>query len=132
MQDELESVRVVVIDGDEHNREILAITLKLHGARVMVADSLKEAVAVLDSDCPDVLLCSIGAPPIDGLQLIRIVRARDESRGGQVPALAIGFEPESAIRSLVLANGYQEYLKRPYRYQRLIAVVGLLAGRAVD
>src|SRR5213076_1680000 len=81
----LTGVEVLVVDDDADARDLVAAVLVRSGARVRTASSVDEAVERLRERRPDVLLSDIGLPSQDGYELIRRVRALDES----LPAAAL-------------------------------------------
>ena len=60
----------------------------------------------------------------------KTIRARAESRGGSVPALALTAYASEVDRERALAAGYQQHLAKPVDPQSLVAVIAALAGRA--
>ena len=72
---------------------------------------------------PDVLVCDIGLPDMDGYEFIRRVRALEPAQGGAIPALAVtAFAlPEDRIQAL--RAGYQAHIAKPVRPADLIAIV---------
>ena len=99
---ELRGTRVLVVDDDADNREMLALLLEHSGAVVVTADCAAEALRVLESE-PEhersqVLISDIGLPGEDGFSLLRKVRTLTRSRGGDIPAIALtGYGPHEDI-----------------------------------
>ena len=86
--------RILVVDDDAGNRETLTELLGLSGHDVVPAESGKDALArVAASDRPfDVALVDLAMPDMDGVQLARLLRARD---GAVRIALVTGWEPSA-------------------------------------
>jgi DNA-binding response OmpR family regulator len=61
----------------EDARELIAMILRMAGANVQTASSVREALQHPDASHPDVLLADIGMPGADGSALIREVRRRE-------------------------------------------------------
>src|SRR6202035_783486 len=68
---ELRGTRVLVVDDDADNREMLAMILEYSGALVATADSAAEAMCVLERERSQVLISDIGLPDEDGFSLLR-------------------------------------------------------------
>jgi CheY-like chemotaxis protein len=95
----------------------------------LTAGSAAEALELVRTHRPDVLVCDIGMPGEDGYSLIRKVRALGAENGGAVPSAALTAyaRPEDRVKA-VLA-GFQMHLAKPVEPAELIATVASLAGR---
>ncbi|MGH7322426.1 MAG: response regulator [Candidatus Rokuibacteriota bacterium] len=126
---ELAGMRVLLVEDDEDGRVSLAMLLEKCGARVTAAASAAEALAVLDREIPDVLVSDIGMAGEDGYTLIRKVRDRPATRGGQLPAVALtGYAGEQDAER-ARAAGYQGHLPKPIRLGELTATLIRLTSR---
>ena len=85
---DLEGVHVLVVEDTDDYRELLRMALEYCGALVTTAASAEEAKRILDSIRPHVLVSDIGMPD-DGLELIREVKAVAQTKGLNIPAIAI-------------------------------------------
>lgn len=70
----LEGLRVLLVEDNEDTQLLLTFLLEDSGADVAVTASAYEALAVLEQTQPDILLCDIGLPEIDGCTLMRKIR----------------------------------------------------------
>jgi CheY-like chemotaxis protein len=117
--DKLHNVRALIVDDDEDALELLSLVLESAGASTTPARCAQDA---LNATGPfDVIISDIGMPKMDGYELIRRMRSRDE--GGPTPALALTAftRPEDAKRAL--AAGYQEHLTKPVDVDELVDAV---------
>ena len=123
-------VKVLVVDDEPDARALVKRLLEDCEGRVVTAGSASDAVHLVRTERPDVLLCDIGMPGEDGYSLIRRVRALGPEHGGQVPAAALTAyaRPEDRVRAT--AAGFQTHLAKPVEPAELIATVASLAGRA--
>jgi signal transduction histidine kinase/ActR/RegA family two-component response regulator len=126
----LEGLSVLVVDDDEDARELQHMVLTGAGARVVLAASADEALTLLRSERPDVLVSDIGMPGKDGHVLIREVRRMTEAEGGRIPAIAVTAFARAEDRTRSLLYGYQVHLAKPVDRRELIAAVASLVGRA--
>jgi CheY-like chemotaxis protein len=124
----LDGVRVLLVDDSPDILYMLkTVIFEKSGAEVITAVSVKDALKVFESYCPDVLISDIEMPDQDGYELIRQVRGRGADRGGEIPAAALtGSVSESYVRAL--ASGFQLCLGKPIEPDALIAVIVTLAG----
>lgn len=125
----LNELRVLVVDDNADTREMMALFLGVEGARVVTAGDANEALSALEAERIDVLVCDIGLPEIDGLALLRTVRARPTERGGLTPAIAVTGYSERDMRDRIMAAGYQMHVVKPVEPSRL---VDLIAGIATE
>jgi PAS domain S-box-containing protein len=125
----LEGVRVLAVDDDADARQLLTGILRRCGAQVLAAASASEALELLGTFCPHVLLSDIGMPGGDGYALIRQVRALPEERGGRTPAAALTAYAGAEDRARVLDSGFQTHVAKPVEPAELANVVARLAGR---
>jgi CheY-like chemotaxis protein len=125
--DALQGTRVLVVDDEADARDLLTAVLEHHGATVVSAGSVDEALAGLALGQPEVVVSDIGMPVADGYELARRLRALDDLAGRNTPALALtGFaRPEDGARAL--AAGFTALLAKPVDPARLVEMIARLA-----
>jgi CheY-like chemotaxis protein len=124
---ELRGTRVLVVDDDADNREMLAMVLQHSGAVVATADSAAEALRVLERERFQVLILDIGLPDEDGYGLLRKVRLLSKACGGDIPAIALTGYSRHEERGQALAGGFQAHLTKPVELDAmLVAIVRVL------
>lgn len=124
----LQGIKVLVVDDDPDAQELARRLLENQDAKVTLAGSAKEALALLSSVRPDVLLSDIGMPEMDGYELIKRVRQRDPEHGGLTPAAALTAFTRSEDSQAAILAGYQEHLAKPAEPAHLIHTIARLAG----
>jgi CheY-like chemotaxis protein len=85
----LDHVSVLLVEDDADNRDVLRRLLERHHASVAAVGSALEALELLTTMKPQILVSDIGLPEIDGYELIRRVRQLDPASGGRIPAIAL-------------------------------------------
>ncbi len=123
---DLAGVRVLVVDDEADARELAECILRDAHADVASAASAVEALRVLDSARPDVLVSDIGMPEVDGFDLLARLRARGPGQGGDLPALALTAFARPEDRQRALDSGFQGYLVKPLEPAALLAAVARL------
>jgi PAS domain S-box-containing protein len=126
---DLTGIKVLVVDDQTDARELLARVLAECNAQVLTAGNAEEALALIESERPDVLVSDIGMPDVDGYELLRRVRALDASRGGKTPAIALTAFARSEDRTRALRAGFLVHVAKPVEPTELIATVASVAGR---
>jgi CheY-like chemotaxis protein len=117
---------VLVVDDEAEARELLGVVLQGAGAEVQLAPSAAEALELLNSAVPDVLVSDIGMPFVDGYALIAEVRAR----GLSMPAIALTAYGRSEDKARALAAGFQLHVSKPVLPSQLLGLVETLARHA--
>jgi PAS domain S-box-containing protein len=126
---DLSGVRVLTVDDEEEARRLVREVLEVAGATVDTAGSGPEALEILRSTPPDVLIADLGMPRMDGLNLIRQVRQHPDSRVREIAAAALTAYARSEDRTLALQSGFQLHLAKPIEPAELMAAVAALARR---
>jgi signal transduction histidine kinase/DNA-binding NarL/FixJ family response regulator len=116
--------RVLVVDDERTNREILIEMLEPLGFLIEEAANASEARAVMARQVPDVVLLDLRMPGDDGFVLAREWRARRTLLGGKVLALSASVLPEQQADAM--AAGCDAFLAKPFRVEQLLRVMGSL------
>src|SRR5205085_1881991 len=124
---ELADVRVLVVDDDPASRHILVTILNRCRAEVRTAMNGTEALTLLQSWRPDVIVSDIDMPGMDGIELIRHLRKR--SNLARIPAAALIAYTRLEDRLRALSAGFQMHLTKPVEPAELMAVIASLTGR---
>ncbi len=129
---DLSGITVLVIDDESDARDLIRRVLEDSGARVATAGSAEEGLALIETESPQVLVSDIGMPGTDGFELLRMVRALGQGRGGDLPAIALTAFARSEDRVRALRAGYRVHLSKPVDPSELIATVASVAGRVSE
>jgi CheY-like chemotaxis protein len=97
------------------------------GAEVALAGSADEAMMLIESFGPDIMVSDVGMPDQDGYDLIRRVRARVAAK--TLPAVALTAFARSEDRRRALLAGFQTHVSKPAEPAELVAVVASLVER---
>jgi CheY-like chemotaxis protein/nitrogen-specific signal transduction histidine kinase len=121
----LSGAKVLVVDDDEDEREMLRAILEDAGASVATAGSAPETRTALETSHPDLLIADIGMSGEDGYSLIRSIR-RLESNEARVPAIALIAHASPQDVELALSSGFQLHIAKPVDSPSLIAAIARL------
>lgn len=128
-QNFLDKVRILIVDDEPDIRELVGFVLEQTGAFVTIASSAAEVMAALNQSLPDLFLCDIGMPDIDGYTLIRQIRALPPERGGKIPAIALTAYAGEHNKQQALAAGFHQHVSKPVEPDELVKVILELIGR---
>jgi two-component system, chemotaxis family, CheB/CheR fusion protein len=126
----IKDVRILVVEDDSGTREALAEMLGVHGAEVRAAESAKGAMMEFETFTPELLVCDVAMPEEDGYTLLRKIRARGPTRGGDTPALALTALAGEEDKRHAFDAGFDMHMAKPVDMDRLLrAVSGLIGTR---
>jgi PAS domain S-box-containing protein len=126
---ELAGLTILVVDDQSDARDLVKRVLEDCGAQVITAETVVEALSLVEARKPDVLVSDIGMPGADGFELLRRVRALGSDRGGRVPAIALTAFARSEDRTRALRAGFVVHVAKPVDPAELVATVASVAGR---
>ncbi|HEV8479592.1 MAG TPA: PAS domain S-box protein [Candidatus Eisenbacteria bacterium] len=121
----LEGITVLVVEDETDMRGMIQLLLEERGARVLAAPSADEALALLDRG-PDILLSDIRLPDVDGYELIRRIRQREDALAA-IPAVALTAFARAEDRTRALRAGFQGHLSKPFEQTELVVMLASFA-----
>ena len=124
----LEGVRVLIVEDEVDNRKVLSAALRHCGADVECSGTAAEAFDVLRRWKPDVLICDIALPDLDGCAFLEQFRS-GEAGTHSTPALALTVLGRPGEQSRITAAGFDVFRQKPIDPVDLAHEVGRLAGR---
>lgn len=119
--------RVLVIEDNPDNLELLRCILERSGYAVVSASSGEEGVALAVSERPEFILMDINLPGIDGLEATR--RIRSSSVNGSIPIIAITSYAMRGDMEQVLDAGCNGYFEKPIDPLQIMDDIHAILGR---
>jgi signal transduction histidine kinase len=113
-------LRVVVVEDNEDAADLLSAWLERLGCNVQVARTGPDGLAVVLESKPDVVLCDLGLPGIDGVELCRRVVGSSDTPPVMVALTGWGMESD---RQRTLEAGFQHHLVKPVAMDQLLRVL---------
>jgi len=113
--------RILIVDDNETNRDILRTRLSPHGFELMEASDGEQALSIAREHRPDLILLDVMMPKIDGIEVCRRLKA-----DADLPFMAIVLVTAKADSKDVVAGleaGADEYLTKPVDQAALVARV---------
>jgi CheY-like chemotaxis protein len=125
----LKSVLVLIVEDDPDTRELFTLSLGAVGAQVRSVTSAEAALAMLATWRPDIVLCDLHLPGVDGYSLIEHVHA--DARLRSLPMISIsGSHPEIEYERSRLA-GFAQHLTKPSKLADIVKAVANVRSAAV-
>jgi two-component system OmpR family response regulator len=119
--------RILVVDDDQHIREVICVALRKAGLDPREARDGKEALSRFAADPPALIVLDIGMPELDGLDVCRLVR-----RTSDVPILFLSARDDEIDRILGLEIGGDDYVTKPFSPRELVARVNVILRRVAS
>jgi len=110
-------LRVLVIDDEPPIRKLLRLGLSAHGYQIVEASSGKVALQLLSEQTPDLIVLDLGLPDMQGHELLRTMRARNDS----VPIVVLSSRDDEAGKVQALDSGADDYVTKPFGMDELLA-----------
>jgi DNA-binding response OmpR family regulator len=119
--------RVLLVEDDEHIRELVKLHLGLEGHTAVATHDGADALRLARAEPFDLLILDVMLPGLDGVTLCRAVRR--ESRNADTPILMLTARREESDKVLGLDSGADDYLTKPFGIRELVARVRALLRR---
>ncbi len=109
-------LKVLIVDDEPPIRKLLRMGLSTQGYEILDAPNGKTALALLESK-PDLVILDLGLPDMKGLDLLAMIRARNEA----VPIIVLSSRGDEAGKVQALDLGADDYLTKPFGMEELLA-----------
>ncbi len=109
---------ILVIEDDQAVRSLITTTLETQEYKYLSASTGSQALLEVTSHHPDILLLDLGLPDMDGIDIIKKVRA-----WSSVPIIVISARSEDRDKIDALDAGADDYLTKPFSVEELLARV---------
>jgi two-component system, OmpR family, KDP operon response regulator KdpE len=110
------ALKVLVIDDEPPIRKLLRMGVTTQGYQILEAPNGKTALGLLGQG-PDLVILDLGLPDIQGHELLRMIRARNES----VPIVVLSSRGDEAGKVQALDLGADDYVTKPFGMDELLA-----------
>jgi len=111
------SAKVLVIDDEPPIRKLLRMGLSAHGYEILEAPNGRISLELLEQKKPDLVILDLGLPDMQGLELLRTIRARNEG----VPIVVLSSRGDEASKVQALDLGADDYVTKPFGMDELLA-----------
>ena len=120
--------KILLVEDNEMNRDMLSRRLVRKGFEVVMAIDGEQAVALAQSELPDLILMDMSLPVIDGWEATRRVKAADATSA--IPIIALTAHAMSGDREKTLKAGCDDYDTKPIEMPRLLEKIDALLRRS--
>jgi two-component system, cell cycle response regulator DivK len=125
--DTLAPLTVLVIEDDFHIRDATRLLLEDLGARVLTTADGLGGLALVQAETPDIVLCDLRMPRLDGFEFIR--RIRQNPQWARLPVVAVSAFVNSTEQERMRKTGFDATLGKPFDLAQLAGIVERLVHR---
>jgi DNA-binding NarL/FixJ family response regulator len=118
---EKESKKLLLIDDDPNLILLVKDYLVFRGYHVTSAGNGREALNILEKETPDMIICDVMMPEVDGYSLVQKIRENAETRA--IPVMLLSAKSQSQDRVKGLNIGADLYMSKPFEPEELVAQV---------
>ena len=118
--------KVLLVEDNEMNRDMLSRRLQRRGYEVVMATDGQQGVEMAASERPDIILLDMSLPVIDGWEAARRIKSAAETQA--IPLIALTAHAMAGDKEKALAAGCDDYDTKPVELQRLLGKMQALLG----
>lgn len=119
-------IKLLIVDDEPENIELLARRLTRRGFVVVSALSADEGIETAAREQPALILMDIKMPAIDGFEATRRLKARADTQ--HIPVIALTAHAMQEDRDVAVAAGADEYETKPVDLDRLLTKIAALTS----
>ena len=118
--------RVLYVEDNEMNRDMLSRRLQRRGFEVLIAGDGEQGVTLAAAEKPDLILMDLSLPVLDGWEATRRIKAAPDTR--HIPIIGLTAHAMAADRDKCLEAGCDDYDTKPVELGRLLEKIERLLG----
>jgi CheY-like chemotaxis protein len=118
--------RILLVEDNDFNRDMLSRRLKRRGYEIIDAVDGEQAVRLASSHIPDLILMDINLPGMDGWEATRRIRGHQAT--ASVPIIALTAHAMTGDREKTIGAGCDEYETKPVNFEGLLSKMEALLG----
>jgi two-component system response regulator len=122
-------VRVLLVEDNEMNRDMLSRRLQRKGYAVLIAVDGEEGVAMAIAERPDLILMDVSLPQMNGYDATRAIKSAPETR--HIPIVALTAHAMASDRENALAAGCDDFDTKPVELTSLLNKMEALLARGL-
>ena len=113
--------KILLVEDDLYASETLKFALEAKGHKVTLATNGRDALNMVNSEIPQLIILDIMMPKMDGYHFCRLLKF--DAKFQHIPVIIVSSKIQEADKKLGLACGGNEYITKPYDLNMLINTV---------
>jgi diguanylate cyclase (GGDEF)-like protein len=122
--------RILIVDDDQDIARILRFRLEKKGFDCVLASNGLEALEMLDTHHPDLLLLDVMMPKMDGFTTCREIRKRNA--WARVPVIMLTAKGDTSDKVNGISEGADDYVVKPFEFDELLARIQMILRRTLE
>ncbi len=118
--------KVLLVEDNEMNRDMLSRRLKRNGFDVVYAQDGSSAVTLANAEQPALIIMDMSLPIMDGWEATQRIKAAPETKN--IPIIALTAHAMEGDREKAMKAGCEDYDTKPVDFPRLLGKIELLIG----
>ena len=110
--------KILVVEDEKSISHFISAVLSTNGYEAMQARTGQEALSMISSHCPDLIILDLGLPDMDGMDILRQLRS-----WSSLPVVVVSARSHERDKVNALALGADDYLTKPFGTDELLARV---------
>lgn len=119
--------KILLVEDNEINRDMLSRRLERRGYRVAIALDGEQGVSMAGLEAPDLILMDMSLPVLDGWEAARRLKAAPETRA--IPIIALTAHVMVGDREKAIESGCDDYDTKPVEFQRLLEKIETILAK---
>jgi CheY-like chemotaxis protein len=119
--------RILLVEDNEMNRDMLSRRLSKRGYEVLIAQDGGEGIAMAHSQSPDLILMDMSLPVVDGWEATRRIKSEVETRS--IPVIALTAHAMAGDEEKARSAGCDDFDTKPVELPRLLTKIEALLQR---
>jgi CheY-like chemotaxis protein len=112
---------ILIIEDETHLRRDIGELLGFSGFSTLEAEDGRAGIQLAEAHMPDLILCDITMPGMDGLQVLEHLHANPQTVG--IPFVFLTARAEGDLRGMLKRAGASDYLAKPFTLDQLHSVI---------
>ena len=121
-------IKVLVVDDERNILDIIKFNLEVEGYEVITSRDGEEALRLVQELKPDLILCDIMMPELDGLEVCR--RLKSDGRTNQIPVVMLSARTQAQDKVASIEAGADDFITKPFDFSDLVARITINLIRA--
>lgn len=117
--DSVAPIKVLVVDDERNILDIIRFNLEVEGYEVITSRDGEEALRLVRELSPDLILCDIMMPEIDGLEVCRRLKA--DGRTNHIPVVMLSARTQAQDKVASVEAGADDFITKPFDFSDLVA-----------
>ena len=117
--------KVLIVEDEQSISNFISMILTANGYDTIVVRSGEEALTMISSHCPDLIVLDLGLPDMDGMEVLKSVR-----KWSNLPVVVVSARNHEHDKVEALDYGADDYLVKPFAFEELMARIRCVTRRS--